>query len=262
MSKKRCAKCGRIYPSSYRQCPYCADQGGGRRSRPSSPPEQVLLFLQENRDRIFLACTAVFLLIAVLGIILTRCSVPEESSKPQEPSPPTGQQQDKDPPPEDPLPDPLTISQTTLTVYVGEGMELSVTGGSEDVPVWSSADESIATVTDGLVIGRAPGTVTVTASRGLEKVACTVTVAIKSPDVEVYLNRTDFTLRPKDPPFQMQVKVRETRKAYQGTVVWSVADPGVATVSETGLVTRVGRGTTVVTATMGEKVLECIVRVS
>ena len=79
--------------------------------------------------------------------------------------------------------------------------------------------------------------------------------------MEVYLNRTDFTLRSGENEFQMKVKVKETRKDYEGEVKWASADAAVVTVSETGLVKRAGRGSTVISATIGEKVLECIVLV-
>lgn len=258
MSNKRCSRCGKSYPSSYRTCPYCS--GGNRRRRPpESLLAQIVGFLRQNGERIFLVCTGVFLIMAIFGMILTRCSGepgagPEPDKQVQQPA------EADPPPPENP---PLAISNSTLALTVGESAALSVTGGEEEtLPVWTSSDETVAGVADGIVTANAAGTATVTASRGTEQAVCVVTVKEKDPDVEVYLNRTDFTLRPQDNPFQMEVKVRETRKAYEGGVVWSVEDPSVATISETGLVERVARGTTKVIATMGTKTLECIVRVS
>lgn len=43
-------------------------------------------------------------------------------------------------------------------------------------------------------------------------------------------------------------------------VVWASNDPNVATISETGLVTRAGKGHTTITATVGGVTMECIVR--
>lgn len=257
MEKRRCAKCGKLYPSSYRTCPYCSGQGNGRRNRPSSTLEQVVAFVQQNKDRLFIITTAVFLLIALLGIVLTRCS----SQDPDPDETPNPTEQGTDTPEPDQPQEVMEISSTALSIYVGETAQLTVTGVT-DTPIWTTSDETVASVTDGVITAKAAGTATISAACGLEKVACTVTVSVKSPDVEVYLNRTDFTLRANDPPFQMKVKVRETRSDYQGSVVWSIADTSVATISETGLVKRVGRGNTTITATMGGKVLECIVRVS
>ena len=256
MEKRRCAKCGKLYPSSYRTCPYCSGQSEGRRPRPSSPLEQVVSYVQQNKDRLFIITTAVFLLIALLGIVLTRCS--SEEPAPEEDPNPVGQGTDDQQEPENPV-EVMAISSTALALHVGESAPLTVTGAADAI-LWTSSDEAVASVSDGIVNAKAEGTATISAACGLEKVACTVTVTIKEPDVEVYLNRTDFTMRPQDPPFQMQVKVKETRAVYQGTVVWSVEDTSVVTISETGLVERVGNGTTTITATMGSKVLKCIVR--
>lgn len=256
MSNQKCPRCGKSYPSSYRSCPYCSGRNRRRRSAPAGPVEQIAALLRDNGERIFLGCTAVFLLIAVLGMILTQCAARPDPA----PVPDDSVQQ---PAEEDPQPveDPLTISTSVLSLSVGEAAVLTVEGGTEEL-LWASSNEEVAGVAEGTVTANAPGTATITASCGTQRVACTVTVKEKDPDVEVYLNRTDFTLSSKFPTFQMEVKVRETRKAYEGGVVWSIEDPSVATISETGLVERVGRGTTTVTATMGTKVLECIVRVS
>lgn len=253
MSNKRCPRCGKVYPSSYRSCPYCT----GRRSRrpPDNPLDRVFAFLRQNGERIFLAATAVFLTVALLGAVLTRCSPKDPKPAEKEPSEPVQ---------EDPKPDdtpPLAISQSALALYVDEAASLAVAGGEGEC-LWTSSDEAVAAVEEGRITAKSAGTATITATCGGEQVSCVVTVTIKSPDVEVYLNRTDFTLRAGEDSFQMQVKVRETRKEYTGHIVWSVEDPGVATISETGLVQRVGRGHTTVTATMGEKVLTCTVRVS
>lgn len=254
---KRCPRCGREYPDSYRSCPYCSSRG--RRSQPTGLPEQIVDFIQRYGERIFLVSSVVFIAIALVGVLLTKCSAGEVKPEQEDPKPVETDTQPEEP--EEPE-EPLAMSQPAAALLVGETVTLSVTG-ADSAPVWSSSDEAIATVTDGTVTAKSAGSVTITAVCGLKKVFCTVTVAIPEPTVELYLNRKDFTIRPSDAPtFQMKVKVKETRKDYDGIVVWASADTSVVTISETGLVTKVGKGNTVVTATMGSKVLECIVRVS
>ncbi|MDE7261801.1 MAG: Ig-like domain-containing protein [Oscillospiraceae bacterium] len=257
MSNKKCPRCGKSYPSSYRSCPYCSE--GGRRRRASAPSNPLVEVLRGHGNQIFLGVTGFFLVVAILGMILTKCSAaPAPTPKPDDDV--------KPPEAEEPLPktDPLTISNTTLSLTVGESAVLILEGGeeTEEAAVWTSSDETVVAVEYGLVTAQAAGSATVTASRGQEQVSCVVTVKEKDPDVEVYLTRTDFTLSAKYPSYQMEVRVRDTKKKYDGGVTWSVEDPSVATVSETGLVERVGKGTTKVTATMGTKTLTCIVRVS
>ena len=238
MSNKRCPRCGKSYPSSYRTCPYCSEQGRRRRREPEGPLEIIAALLRENGNRIFLGITAVFLIVAVFGMVLTRCST-EPSPAPTPNSGDTQQQpEDEDPPP---VETPLTISNTTLSLAVGEPAALIVTG-SEEPPVWSSSEDAVATIADGIVTAHAAGTATITAACGTQTVTCVVTVREKDPDVEVYLNRTDFTLTatPGSDSFQLQVKVRETRKVYEGGIIWSVEDPSIAAVDDTGYVTREG----------------------
>ncbi len=251
MASRQCSRCGRRYPSSYQRCPYCAGQRrDGQRRRPASLPEQVFAFLRQNNSRIFVGGAAFFLCVAILGMLLTQCGKPKE---PEEDPPVRTEQPVK----------PLGISRTAATLAVGETVTLSAFGGF-DTLVWSTSDKTIATVMNGRVMALTPGTVEITASTGGEAVSCTVTVEAPPPvsQPELSLNRSDFTIRPGDSKtFQMKVRIKGTKEDYTGEVVWASQDPAVATVNETGLVERAGRGMTVITATAGGQVMECIVRV-
>lgn len=252
MTSQRCPRCGRRYPSSYRRCPYCAGQRrDDQRRRPASTLSQILEFLRQNNSRIFVGGAAFFLCIAILGMLLTQCGKPKEEAEP-------------DPAPtEQPAKQPLAISQTAASLEIGETVTLTVSGDF-DALTWTSSNETVASVESGRVTAKAAGTAQITASAGEESVSCTVTVKepppVSRPDLA--LNLTDFTIRPGDPAtVQMKIRIKGTREVYTGEVVWASQDPSVVTVSETGLVERVGRGTTVITASAEEQVLECIVRV-
>lgn len=250
MTSQRCPRCGRRYPSSYRRCPYCAgERRNDQRRRPASLPLRILEYVRQNNTRIFVGGAAFFLCIAVLGMLLTQCGKPKEKTEP------------------DPVrtvqPAPLTISQATASLEVGETAELSVSGGF-DTLIWTSSDETVASVENGRVTAVAAGTAEITVSTGADSVSCTVTVKAPPPvsRPDLALNRTDFTIRPGDPtPVQMKVRIKGTREDYTGEVVWASQDTSVVTVSETGAVERAGRGTTIVTATAEGQTLECIVRV-
>lgn len=250
LSSRQCLKCGRRYPSSYRKCPYCA---GEARRRQARPVDRLLTALRPYRVQIFAVLWLVFFSIAVIGFLATRCSGGADDPPKDVASPPPVQV----------TPKPLAISRTDAALTEGEVVDVTVTGGF-DTLIWTSSDESVATVENGRVTGVAAGTATITASTGVESVSCQVTVQAAPPAVKLNLalNRTDFTLRAKDPPFQMKVLISGTKTAYDGEVVWGVQDPKVASISETGLVERVGRGTTTVTASANGQTLECIVRVS
>ena len=224
-----------------------------RRRRSDSLRYEMLGVKLSQRDLILLGCCMVLICIAAIGCMASG-HAEKPSEKPSEPPvlPPNV---------ENPAPDPFQITQDNIYLEVGGQITLSTSGGEGDI-TWSSADGAVATVADGVVTGVSEGSTTITAVSGEESAACLVTVSPPPvPVPELYLNHTDFTLRPEYPPEQMRVKVKETREIYEGEVLWASADPQVATVSETGLVERVGRGTTTITATIGNQVLECIVRV-
>lgn len=248
MSSRRCVKCGRQYPASYQTCPYCSGREERGRRRPASRLEQIMDFLRQHSQRIFFGGCAFFLCIALLGILITRCSEPREEKG--EPAPVASV-----------AAEPLSLSRNVASVLVGETVTVTVSGGF-DTLIWTSSDEAVASVDSGRVTGKAPGTATVTASTGIDSVSCEILVEEPAEAVPALaLNHKDFTLRAGDPPVQMKAFLSGTRTVYDGEVVWASGDPGVVTVSDAGLVERVGKGTTVITATAGDQVLECVVRV-
>lgn len=166
---------------------------------------------------------------------------------------------------------PLTLSQTDITIPAGETGRLTAAGGSGTV-TWTSSNPEIASVEDGAVTGKAGGTVTITAASGEETATCQVKVegeAWVDPNASSYqLSKTDFTLFASKSENTWQMKMKRSADAgweivgADDGVTWASSNTGVATVSETGLITRVGRGNATITATVGGATLECIVRMS
>ncbi len=81
----------------------------------------------------------------------------------------------------------VTLSESSLVLDVGETAQLTaavVPEGTTDKLVWSSADESVATVdANGLVTAVGPGRTVITAAAGNVKAECSVTVRGGSVDV-------------------------------------------------------------------------------
>lgn len=163
---------------------------------------------------------------------------------------------------------PLTLSQTDITIPAGETGRLTASGGSGEIS-WSSSNPEIASVDGGAVTGKAGGTVTITAVSGEETATCQVKVEGDpwvDPNPSTYrLSKDDFTLSPSETTWQMKVKRDDGKWEIMGPdqgVTWASNNTGVAAISETGLVTRAGKGTTQITATIGGVTLECTVRMS
>ena len=119
----------------------------------------------------------------------------------------------------------------------------------ENVPPPSDGGEEDTSQTDGVMPSvDGDGTATQPEDSG--------TGAVTPPSTPVALSSSDFTLNASS-------GLQNTLKASGGSgeYTWSSADPGVATVSESGLVTGVGNGTTEVTVTDGFTSAVCIVRI-
>lgn len=151
----------------------------------------------------------------------------------------------------------IEIEQDSLSIIEGYGGRLSVvfypadTTDSKD-RVWTSSDESIAVVRNGMVEGKAVGTCVITVTCGEFTATCPVTV---QPYVEVEsitLNVDSYDFEEIGKTFQLVAAVLPEDASF-GDVSFHSGDTSVASVSATGLVTAVGEGETVITATAGGK---------
>lgn len=83
----------------------------------------------------------------------------------------------------------VALDQTEAALTVGETLTLTATVEPEDATdpavTWTSSDESVATVTDGVVTAVAAGTATITATAGDYAATCIVTV---TEDIDVVGN--------------------------------------------------------------------------
>ncbi len=134
----------------------------------------------------------------------------------------------------------LTLSATPLDA---EGQHISGVRVT-----WSSSDPAIASLSaDGLLIAHVPGAVKVTASAG--DVSGQVTVTVLAPVARVNVQPGTIDLRRgRFIIVQAQLTDAEGNDLADRTVTWLSDDPAVATVSTTGRVEGVGKGSTTLRA--------------
>ena len=122
---------------------------------------------------------------------------------------------------------------------------------TDKIVAWSSSDEKVATVKDGVITAVAAGTATITATAGDKTATCEVTVA----ELVVSLNRASAALVEGESVTIVAMVTPDYVK--DKTVTWSSSNTAVATVDASGKVTAVGIGTATITATVGGKTATC-----
>lgn len=154
----------------------------------------------------------------------------------------------------------IKLSTNDLTLEKGGNEILTVAYTPSNTTkkdiTWVSSNTSIATVTDGIVVGVAVGNTEIIAKCGDAIDRCKVTVVISATGIG--LDKTSLELIIGD----SETLVASVEPAGStDTVVWETSDAAVATVTD-GVVTAVGAGEATITAKAGDQKAECKVTVS
>ena len=157
----------------------------------------------------------------------------------------------------------ITLDQTALELEVGGTETLAAAvlpdNATDKTVTWTSSNEAVATVADGVVTAVAAGEATITAKAGDKETTCTVTVKETTRPVEsVTLNKTSAELEVGQ-TLSLTATVKPDN-ATDKTVTWTSSNEAVATVVN-GVVTAAAEGTATITAKAGEKEVTCVVTV-
>ncbi len=161
----------------------------------------------------------------------------------------------------------ISLSNTTLAIEAGKTATIKVTKvAPEDATVaWSSSNEAVATVVNGVITAKTAGNtvITATATKGDETATATCNVTVtaaptptptpKPPVVEkpapdkVTLNTASATV-PKGKTVALTATVTPAN-ANNTSVTWTSSDDKIAAVNSTGVVTGKKAGQATITAT-------------
>ncbi|KAB8299622.1 cell surface protein [Bifidobacterium apri] len=141
--------------------------------------------------------------------------------------------------------------------------------GANQQVTWSSSDSGVAVVSGGVVTGVAVGQTVIKACTISDATVCgSVTVTVESADAtSLMVTRGGKTVATASGSLDSTVETDATITMFNGTTVdldanatpstvqpvWSSNDTNVATVSDTGLITAVANGTTMVIVQAGNK---------
>ena len=155
----------------------------------------------------------------------------------------------------------VSLDQTSINVPLGQTLHLLATVFPENTTnkriVWSSSDESVASVKDGVVTTLNVGQANITAACGDKSDICVVNVTPIEIE-EVTLDAESLSLKAGE-----RVTLSATVKpddATDKTVTWTTSDASIATVSD-GVVIAKKVGSATITAKAGDKTATCTVTV-
>lgn len=150
----------------------------------------------------------------------------------------------------------MSLNKAGYIAYPGWVYTITVRNATGKA-IWSSSDSNVAVVSSTgdnscVVVMCAPGTATITAQCGEQKLTSNVT-CVDSSSKYPFLSLSEITLYPE-----------ETFKLFclsAGKISWSSSNKKVAKVSSKGLVTAKKAGTATITAKFGGQSLKCTVHV-
>ena len=159
------------------------------------------------------------------------------------------------------------------TMALGTSVDMEADYGLEDgawltdpqkAVTWTSSDPKVLYVAPGgKVTAVGGGSATVTATVGGTSDAVTITVtAAETPQETVSsinLNKYSLTLYMNEEGEQLTATVQPA--SFAKSIVWNSSDTKVASVSDSGLVTAVGPGTCIISATAGDRHVSATVSV-
>lgn len=147
----------------------------------------------------------------------------------------------------------LTLTPSSLTLKVGEMGHIKSKGATSAIE-WTSSDETVATVTLGVIEARAIGDAYITATAGKQKAVA-----------HVYVTGSDGSSLRLTPAYVELEKGQTEQLKYGNTynlpITWSTSNDKVAVVSETGLITAVAPGIAYIILSTGAETVQTLVSV-
>ena len=159
----------------------------------------------------------------------------------------------------------LTVSPTTLNLSVGASYEINAkitpNNATYKTLSWSSSNENIATVNNGLIVGVSKGKTEIIVSTTNKKITKKITVNVTDIDItNITLDKSSESIKVGET--LSLIKTITPSNASNQNVSWDSSNTNVATVDSNGLVTGKNAGKTTITVrTSNGKMASCMVEV-
>ncbi len=160
----------------------------------------------------------------------------------------------------------ISFLNTSLTLNLNDTADLAVTPGYSAAPIgwsetisWSSSDDSVVSVADGVITANSCGTAVITASS--RDCSATVTVTVINPCIGISLPTSETVLNGET----VTITAVVTPEGCTDEIVWVSSDDSNLTLTsadgDSAVFTANKRGTYTVTASCGDFSAECTVTV-
>lgn len=149
----------------------------------------------------------------------------------------------------------ITLSDNSLILSIGEMKRIEAYTDAEGSAVeWSTSDAAVATVTDGIVTGKAAGMAIIEARVGSVAEVCTTYVS----SAKIELSQSEMELSVGE---SASLTATVTPNTGQ-TVTWASSNESVLKVLSSGIVNALAEGSATVTASVGNSQASCTITVS
>lgn len=157
----------------------------------------------------------------------------------------------------------LYLSQSSYNLQIGESYtlvaQISPSDADDQIIEWSSSNNSVATVAEGVVSARSAGTATITARAGSQSKSCYISVYSR-PVTNIALNKTSLSL--VEGESETLSATVSPNNATDKSVTWISTNSSIAAVNNQGMVTAVGNGSAEIIARAGSLEAVCNVVVA
>ena len=158
----------------------------------------------------------------------------------------------------------ISLDKVSAELTEGETMTLTATvspdNATDKTVTWTSSDETVATVKDGVVTAIAAGKATITAKAGNYIATCGVTVKAKEIAISsIVLDKNEIEVTDED-DFTLTATIYP-ENATNKDVVWEIADEEIVINLYQNIFIAIKEGVTTITAKAGDKTATCTVTV-
>lgn len=157
----------------------------------------------------------------------------------------------------------ITLNKTNLSLKLGTYETLTATilpdNASNKSVIWSCSDNSVATTNRGQIYAKAPGHATIIAQIDGQMATCELTV-FGTVQTDLNLNKSRISLKVGE-SFNLIATVTPPDATYN-SVTWKSGDTSIAIVDQSGKVTAVKEGTTLIYASTKSMSKSCSVIVN